>query len=1410
MDVGNGSQTFFSDAVGKPMTKPLTATQLASPINLLNPDRYEFYTFDDSGDLVKRLMTLDEIQGIIASGDGEATNYNSQSLIGDAPEKRVDDVVTNVQNVLKEEMEAHKTSQTKPAFDTPDVTSTWNMILPAIFGSSSGNILPDKQNGATAETIVIEHTTLLPEVNDTMMRTEIPSNEATKVNDTMMRTEVPLNEVTKQTTVPPSTVLHVNEITTEENSNGNSEISAPIITVEVDSKKNITDDFLHDQIYADSKTESSYVSEIKSTTDDFKDSQSTQNSVQETPNIFSRPTITISSPAPFTTKSEETIPPTKPTMMTTPQKMDDVTSTNIYDTTTITPSVSSFKPTLLTSSLSTPSRKPTVTPVATTTSFPEITTLLSFSKPLSSLPTVPTTLSYNTQQTTTLPTQENTTPHGLLSTFFLIEDSKHKPESTTKVFSTPSPFILTKSTTAESTTRQKIISTIKVNPTITPVSTEEYISTTKETVPTENLKGYLDLSKTEETISTQETAYPTTQRYSSLENTIFTSTEDIAAASTKAYLQTTTEIGNEKEESVKRSTTEEESLLYSTTENLVQSYNQNTQQIPISTTEKLSEPTTLTDTTTYKINEAEKLAVTELLHQLFLTTNAYQINSELLGSTTLANNEYAADERTSTESKSEHTTDASLTTTLPNLTVKSENTSEINLISNIEQLISQSVNNPEQEIENSMNGEKISQVISNTNSKPMSEVQIETATAASALIGSPNMDTSTTKVTLSDEVINEAVDSLISQIIYEPSKTTIKAYATTTNNRETYTTTESPITTSETAMEQTTILNVNKFEDVTSANVIDSNDDRNRYEEMDLENLSLPTTTKYEGKTSKPIALNNVTDIDYVSENPEKTTLASEESLQSKISSSTELNREDTQYQSTVYPQTLSTTDKRFEDYTLSTEDNGNEEPTSTTTKPYIEEETRYDETTSTESIADSTSKSNEILSIEASEFNQESYNETSEPFLIVTSSSEYPDYASTENIDVYTKGIEDTATVTSGETKDTTLGGDLQTATTIRFAASTQNLFENTKTKHYPTTENVPISETTPDESLKDYHTTQSNFVSESFEQTSTEDYTPTRFTTDKSDSTTTSSPVQEPSSTLTTLNEPSSIYQTTTSSSSSIPSSQSFINLPMVTVAPKIEKPAELKLIQNNTTSTTPKPEMTWTLVSTVAPHKPSPSNDETKTPLPNRLEPTSVDLVPKPLQGFGLEDSTSALDTDVFQFTELCNELAFSFWSSVTSGISFARSVIVSPFAATSMLAMVFLGARGSTSGEMNEILKLDDMVTFNPHSIFKNVIESIEVSRKSGVAVSVFVKELYSDKSKGKLLSFYKERVKQFYDGHVEEVNFREINDVIRRRTNLLVKRQTWGKIQEYLKDNNIFVRPPLAAVSANIFQVRYIL
>lgn len=234
-------------------------------------------------------------------------------------------------------------------------------------------------------------------------------------------------------------------------------------------------------------------------------------------------------------------------------------------------------------------------------------------------------------------------------------------------------------------------------------------------------------------------------------------------------------------------------------------------------------------------------------------------------------------------------------------------------------------------------------------------------------------------------------------------------------------------------------------------------------------------------------------------------------------------------------------------------------------------------------------------------------------------------------------------------------------------------------------------------------------------------------------------------------------------------------------------------------------------WKLVPTLSPPKINEIPKDSIKP-DNPYNPENVEnkdvIFEYSKENQGLEVTTKDLGEDIAQFTELCNELAFRYWHVMVDNIDKRRSFVLSPYSVTSMLAMMFMGARGSTSGEMNEILKLDDMVTFNPHFTLKNISDSIESASESGIVVSTFIRELFSDRNKGKILTFYKERAQHFYNGHVEEINFKLISDIIRRRTNLLVKRYTWGRIPEYMKSNSIVMNPPLAAFSTNIFQVSF--
>jgi hypothetical protein len=74
--------------------------------------------------------------------------------------------------------------------------------------------------------------------------------------------------------------------------------------------------------------------------------------------------------------------------------------------------------------------------------------------------------------------------------------------------------------------------------------------------------------------------------------------------------------------------------------------------------------------------------------------------------------------------------------------------------------------------------------------------------------------------------------------------------------------------------------------------------------------------------------------------------------------------------------------------------------------------------------------------------------------------------------------------------------------------------------------------------------------------------------------------------------------------------------------------------------------------------------------------------------------------------------------------------STNFVFSPLAALTSLSMLFLGARGDTSWQINELLKLDDIVSFNPHLLYKNVTESLSLEDQAQSAPTC-IKQLFID-------------------------------------------------------------------------------
>ena len=95
-------------------------------------------------------------------------------------------------------------------------------------------------------------------------------------------------------------------------------------------------------------------------------------------------------------------------------------------------------------------------------------------------------------------------------------------------------------------------------------------------------------------------------------------------------------------------------------------------------------------------------------------------------------------------------------------------------------------------------------------------------------------------------------------------------------------------------------------------------------------------------------------------------------------------------------------------------------------------------------------------------------------------------------------------------------------------------------------------------------------------------------------------------------------------------------------------------------------------------------------------------------------GLE-ATQQLNRAQRNFVGINNNLGFEMFKATLEDPEHKEeNLVFSSLSATTSLALVFLGARGVTSWEINELLRLDEMISFNPHLMYKSVTDDFETN------------------------------------------------------------------------------------------------
>ena len=115
-----------------------------------------------------------------------------------------------------------------------------------------------------------------------------------------------------------------------------------------------------------------------------------------------------------------------------------------------------------------------------------------------------------------------------------------------------------------------------------------------------------------------------------------------------------------------------------------------------------------------------------------------------------------------------------------------------------------------------------------------------------------------------------------------------------------------------------------------------------------------------------------------------------------------------------------------------------------------------------------------------------------------------------------------------------------------------------------------------------------------------------------------------------------------------------------------------------------------------------------------------------------GLGLLSTHAQLRRAEREFVEVNNALGFELYKSLAKKAG-DENMVFSPLSSSTSLAMIFLGARGATSWQINSLLQLDHVISFNPHLLYKNVTDTLARKGVDGMTAAC-VKNLFVDKVK----------------------------------------------------------------------------
>ncbi|XP_048655922.1 serpin B6-like isoform X2 [Marmota marmota marmota] len=149
--------------------------------------------------------------------------------------------------------------------------------------------------------------------------------------------------------------------------------------------------------------------------------------------------------------------------------------------------------------------------------------------------------------------------------------------------------------------------------------------------------------------------------------------------------------------------------------------------------------------------------------------------------------------------------------------------------------------------------------------------------------------------------------------------------------------------------------------------------------------------------------------------------------------------------------------------------------------------------------------------------------------------------------------------------------------------------------------------------------------------------------------------------------------------------------------------------------------------------------------------------------------------------------------------------SRNVFYSPISMSSALAMVLMGAKGTTAVQMAQVLSLNKSSNSgggDVHQSFQSLLT--EVNKTDTQYLLRTANRLFGEKSYD-FLSSFKDSCQKFYQAEMEELDFLNATEESRKHINTWVAKKTEDKITELLSPGSLNTNTKLVLVNAIYFK-----